>query len=301
MAMNPMQKKSRNFFFLGAFVMLILAAAAIGILLWQWRLSTEKVVENPTGTVYVLGQDVKSGAEITTDMLTPMTVDTRMIPADNIAAYSQLSDTVGDTDTPVKYVAKVDISANTTLTPDLITQSDQPLTDDLRTEDFNMIKLPVRLETGNYIDIRLTLPSGQDYLVVGKKQVVGCDDSTVWLKLSESETSIINNAIIESYIMTGSSLYATIYVDPGAQAKPTSTYPVSVAVQQTMLNNPNIVQAIKDAYNGTVSVQDRTDIERALSAYGQNKQTNVETGVQKSNTTAAQARLKYIDQLDTYK
>ncbi|MCL2859005.1 MAG: SAF domain-containing protein [Oscillospiraceae bacterium] len=290
MAMNPMQKKSRNFFFLGAFIMLIVAGVAIAGLLWHFNQVSSNTKTNPTGTVYVLSQGVNSGAALTADMITPMQVDTRMIPADNSNAYSLLSDAT---------IAKINISAGTPITSDMIAQSDNPTTDDLRLEDFNMIKLPVRLEAGNYIDVRLTLPSGQDFLVVGKKQIQKCDDSTIWIELSESETSIINNAIIESYIMTGSTLYATTYVDPGMQKKPIPTYPVSTAVMQTILDNPNIIQAVKDAYTGTISTDERTTIERALSAYSTSRQTNIEAGVQKSDTTATQSRLKYIDQLNT--
>jgi len=302
MAMNPMQKKSRNFFLLGMFITLILAGAAIGIILWQLNLASEKNKPNPTSTVYVLSQPVKSGANITTDMLTPMKVDTRMIPTSNSEAYADLNQMSSDGTTLIKYVAKIDISSGTPLTTDMITQSDNPTTDDSRTQDFNMIKLPVKLITGDYIDVRLTLPSGQDYLVLAKKYVVDQDSNTVWLNLTEDETLIMNNAIIESYIMTGSNLYATVYVDPGTQKKPIPTYPISVAVQQTMASDPNILQEAIAAYNDRVAknppANDRASVDREMSAYSQSKKTNVETGVQKSITTSTQSRLQYQQQLN---
>ena len=45
--------------------------------------------------------------------------------------------------------------------------------DDLRKQEYNMLVLPSQLATGEYIDIRLALPTGQDYVVLGKKKVLG--------------------------------------------------------------------------------------------------------------------------------
>ena len=44
------------------------------------------------------------------------------------------------------------------------------LLSDVRTQEYNMITLLSQLQTGDFVDIRLRLPSGQDYIVVSKKQ-----------------------------------------------------------------------------------------------------------------------------------
>ena len=45
----------------------------------------------------------------------------------------------------------------------MINKNTENTTADLRTQEYNMIALPTTLAEGDYIDIRLTLPNGQDY------------------------------------------------------------------------------------------------------------------------------------------
>ena len=68
-------------------------------------------------------------------------------------------------------VAKVDMNANTVLTSSLISRTEDITSDDLRKEEYNVISLPVDLAPGEYVDIRLMLPNGQNYVVVSKKKV----------------------------------------------------------------------------------------------------------------------------------
>ena len=71
----------------------------------------------------------------------------------------------------VPLVAKVDMKANTLITTELLSKSDNIVQDDVRKQEYNMLVLPMDLVTGDYIDVRLMLPSGQDYIVVAKKEV----------------------------------------------------------------------------------------------------------------------------------
>ena len=106
-------------------------------------------------------------------------------------------------ETPI--IAKVNMNKNSVVTIDMISKSDEKTTDDLRKVEYNMLVLPTQIETGEYIDVRLSLPSGQDYIVVSKKQVEipqinGIDSAdTIWLKLSEEEIITMNNAIVDAY------------------------------------------------------------------------------------------------------
>ena len=71
----------------------------------------------------------------------------------------------------VPLLAKIDLKANTVITPDYIVQSDEVVTNDARLEEYNMVVLPADLSTGDYIDIRLMLPSGQNFIVISKSKV----------------------------------------------------------------------------------------------------------------------------------
>ena len=62
------------------------------------------------------------------------------------------------------------MKANTLITTDLISKSDNMVQDDVRKQEYNVVVMPVDLATGDYIDIRLMLPNGQDFIVVSKKK-----------------------------------------------------------------------------------------------------------------------------------
>ena len=115
-------------------------------------------------------------------------------------------------------VAKVNMNQNTVVTPNLVVQSDEVVTDDVRQQEYNMVVLPVDLMTDDYIDIRLMTPSGQDFIVVSKAKVdipTNIDGSyitdTVRVNLREDEILSMSSAIVEAYGLLGAKIYATKY------------------------------------------------------------------------------------------
>ena len=145
------------------------------------------------------------------------------------------------------------MNKNSVITIDMISKSDEKTTDDLRKVEYNMLVLPSQIATGDYIDIRLSLPSGQDYIVVSKKQVEipqidGVDsEDTIWLKLSESEIITMNNAIVDAYRSIGSTLKVVTYTEAGIQNAATPTYVPTGEVMELINSDPNIVQTAKNA------------------------------------------------------
>lgn len=200
-------------------------------------------------------------------------------------------------------IAKVDLKKNSILTPALITKSNEQLTDDQRVQEYNMIVLPTNLEAEQYIDIRLTFPNGQDYIVVSKKRVIDATQDTVWIKLSEEEILTMSNAIVEAFTATGSKLYATTYVEPGNQTVATPTYPVKREVLDLINTDPNVVTVARNAlwarYNASNGDQHRNnDINSQLNQYGSQTLTNIETKVQESIRKQQEARQSYLDELN---
>lgn len=196
----------------------------------------------------------------------------------------------------VPVIAKIDIAANTAITTDMLTAKDSAVNNDVRLEEYNMLQLPATLEAGNYIDVRITLASGQDYIVISKKEVKKCDLTTIWLEVSEDEITTMSNAIIESYIMTGAKLYATRYIEPGLQVAAVPTYPVSKSVYDAKMANPNILEEAKQAYAAVIE-RNRASFESELSKYSADKKDNTETGVEESTLKALESRTTYIDTL----
>ena len=181
-------------------------------------------------------------------------------------------------------VAKVNMGANTVLTSNLINRADQITTNDLRKEEYNVISLPVDLAPGEYIDVRLLLPNGQNYIVTSKKKVTipvvngQYLSDTIQMDLTEEEILMLSCAIVENYQMNGSKLYASRYTEAGMQDASNKTYQPNDYVINLIKNDSNIVtSAIKGLNSRGIK-----DIDDAVRNQGneENIQTKSETSIQ---------------------
>lgn len=195
-------------------------------------------------------------------------------------------------------IAKVDMNANTIITGDLITRSDEKITNDLRIMEYNVLTLPIDLITGDYVDIRLQLPNGQDYIVVSKKRVkVPVSNGmyltdTIQMNLTEKELLYMSCAIVENFQMSGSKLYAVKYTEAGLQDKASLTYVPSEAVRNEINEDSNIVdKAIEGLGNR------RADIERQISQNSYGDSEGISSGIDKSTAATLEARKSYLETL----
>lgn len=297
MATNPMQRKSRNSFLLGILITVLIMGAIVALLLFQLMKMKEEENKRSENSTWVctLTSDVKSGDSISAAMIAEVKVVNEAVPTDAIPK-SALTE---------KSIAKIDLAKGTTITSAMIQESGDLTTNDLRVQEYNMIKLSSQLTSDDYIDIRLRMPSGLDYIVVSKKRVEvptidGVDsENTIWLKLTEAETITMSNAIVEAYIMDGAVLYTANYVEPGLQESATPTYVPSANVQYLIQQNPNITTEAKNAlitrYNNTVST--RNNINNELSQYSDKTLEGVEAGVETEVQTSQEQRKAYLDAL----
>ena len=207
----------------------------------------------------------------------------------------------------VPIVAKVNMYANTLITTDLISRGDSVVQDDIRKQEYNVVILPMDLATGDYIDIRLMLPNGQDFIVVSKKEVeipvVGGTDSedTIWVNLSEDEILHMSSAIMDAARINGAKLYATKYTEPGMQNAATPTYIVSAENSQLLQRDPNILQNAMDQivarYNQVNSGETRNNINSEIESQGDQAESNLQTNIEESITNSKNARKDYLEGL----
>lgn len=208
----------------------------------------------------------------------------------------------------VPLVAKVNMRKNTVITTELLSKIDNALQDDIRKQEYNMFILPMDLVTGDYVDIRLQLPSGQDFIVVSKKEVevpniAGVDsEDTIWVDLSEDEILHMSCAIIEAYQINGAKLYVTKYTEPGMQIAATPTYPLNERTTTLLRNDPNIVEramnAIISRYDSTNASELRNNhINGILNEQGEQTQSNLQTKMEESITNQKNSRKEYLDAL----
>lgn len=294
MAINPMQRKSRNSMLLGIIIGLLIGMVVIVFLFIKVN-ELEKEKEETvasTRTVYVLTKDVKSGENIDSSIIKQKQATKDVVPSD----YITLEDLTENT------IAKLDLSKGSVLSKTLVEESTEKVTSDLRQQEYNMIVLPQYLEIGDYIDIRLRLANGQDFIVVSKKQVQNVTEDTIWINMYEEETLAMSNAIVEAYKMTGAKLYATIYVEPGNQENAIPTYVPSTEIINLINANKNITeearQGLAERYTTELRARREQDINSQLNAYSEEAKDNLETNVEVEITNSKEARKEYIDSLN---
>ena len=301
MAMNPMQRRARNSFLTGMLVTLVVMAIVVVLLLSkinQLNEDKEKLIALQQ-QIYVAAEDIKSGEEVTVDLLIQETVQTSMdtsnvLTVNDFAEYDEEGN-----EYILEYISKLDIPAGTIITKDMVSETDNQLTADQRIQEYNMIVLPSQLRNGQFIDIRFKLANGNDYIVLSKKKVIQCTSDTIWIKLAEDEILTLGNAIVEAYQAPGSKLYATTYIEAGLQDAAVQTYVVGPNVYSLIQNDPNVLEQAKSAlwarYNDQAQVEQRTNhIEPSIS-YNTG---SVQSGTQSEVTAMKSAREAFVEELE---
>lgn len=294
MAVNPMQKKARNSFLLGMIITLIVCAI-IGVILYIAVIGPENKASKEKGTAtkaYALNRDVKSGQEITADMLSPINTYSNLIPQNYID-----STILTRVESGKKVVAKVDLYKNTILTASTVTTEENTVTKDVRTMEYNMLTLPINLTIGDYVDIRITFPDGQDFIVIAKKEIKNIQGNTVTFDMSEADIVMLNSAIVESYIMKASNIYIAKYVEPGMQEKAANTYVPTAEVIRLIETDSNIVSTAKNELTSKFDANIRNQMNSTVNQYSEQGLTNVEEEIQKQIEDAKKAREEYLSSL----
>lgn len=293
---NPMQRKAKNSFLLGVLVATIIMGIVVGVLLYTLKKQQDekKQIEEAKTNVYVLVNDCASGENISGKIISKE-VQNDLVSSTAITSLNFSS--IIDENT----VAKIDLKKGTVLSSDMIAESEDVVANDTRELELNMIVLPTYLEKNDYIDIRLTLPSGEDFIVVSKKKIIDSNESTMWINCSEAENLILSNAIVESYQIVGSKLYAIRYVEPGIQSTASITYVPSSGIIELINSNPNIVEKAKIELANRINnlAKYRNDvINSALNANRDDATSNIQTGVSTSIEKQKEQRENYIKELD---
>lgn len=324
MASNPMQRKVRNAF-LGGFLISLIIAAIVVVFLYTKLQKVEKETEEEkeilTATVYVVDNTVKSGGVLKGN-ISYQTITTDTVPTNAVTAVDLAQYVIGDEATNLtigdylsdEVISKINLEPGTILTTDMIGCKDGAfiyeengeikVNSGVRLEEYNMIALPTKLEVGDYIDVRLQLPTGETFIVVSKKYVEDTDATTVWLKMAEEEILAMNNAIVEAYTMTGSKLYANIYVEGGYQGKADVTYVPSEAVIKLINGDGNIINTARDylnsKYTDSMQTQRNDVINYNLNLYEEDRLKNTEEGITTEIESLRESRQKYLDELNAY-
>lgn len=307
MAVNPMQRKANNSFLLGIVITLLITGVIIALLLMQLSKLKAEMKQEEANKVYgyMLISDVKSGTEIQTTMVKGVEINSNV--STDIIYSSKTAENKADATGslfPAGLKAKVDLHVGTIVTSDMIYE-DEKIANDLRKVEYNIITLPTQIQTGEYIDIRIALPSGQDYIIASHKQVEvptinGIDSSScIWVQLSEDEILNMSCAIVEAYRMNGSKIYATRYVEAGIQEAASITYLPSDEVIALMQKDSNIVQEAKNAIFARTRTNEKSVIRNPINKAKNHEEAeeNLKEGVTAEVQGLQEEREKYLESL----
>ena len=360
MAINPIERRTRNSLITGLLIGGVIAIIVGGISFMQiTKLSGEiKKEKSKVKQVYVAARDIKANNEIKPEDLTLEGVVTS-IPTDKIVTPESLAATAGknvasllekkddklvakvgknnfastitpggdnnsssslntnsntssnsnsnsggDSKSEKTIVATIDIPKGTVITEKMLALKSEAVTDTnsinstYRLVEYSMIMLPTELQKGDTIDVRISYPNGQDFIVVAKKVVEKSDSSSIWLKLKEDEILKMNSAIIESYSVEGAKMYAVNYTQPGVQAAANANYPVSDKVYELLVQDPNIASAIQQQYRSAIN--NHTLIRRPINEILQSTQqeelrSRISSAVQREIKDRAEKRQSFIE------
>lgn len=212
MMMGPMKKKVVTSAVVTAIIMIILFCAVGAVYVMQTNKQiAELKVKSEVVKRYVFAEDMLVGDVVTASNVVLVDVKGESAPTDSFEYLDMIGRRL-----------KMNANAKTIVTESMFYEDDKEPELDTRLQEFNMITLPSDLTEGEYIDVRLRFPTGEDYaVIVGKKvESVGAleeESNTIFLRLSEEEIDRMSSAIIESYIRDGVYLYANKYVDPSTQ------------------------------------------------------------------------------------
>lgn len=198
------------------------------------RENTINELTNQTGgyiNTYILKKDIMQGNEITIDDLEPVTQNESLVPDSAITNISELEDKV----------ARIDLKSKSIPTSDMFSSKDDQITDKVKNQDFNWIRLHTFLELNDYVDIHYKQVDGTDFVVAAKKKVSNISGNTFSSNITDDERVLINNATVRADI-TGGELYLTIYPEPENQNPAEVTYILDRNIQQEIEKQPTLVE-----------------------------------------------------------
>lgn len=180
--------------------------------------------------VWTVKTNVGMGGEIKDADLTLQTIPSSSVPTNVVTDKSTL---LG------KYY-RIGFGPGQTITSDLVMSEE--FTGAVYDRDVFLDSMPVGTQVGDYIDIRLVLPGGEEFVVFPHKRVNARYENATKLRFDESDLWLYTSMMADRalYKAVGLKIYATKYVDPGRDDKVVAYYPVRREVVDIMNISANL-------------------------------------------------------------
>jgi len=195
-------------------------------------LNADLAAIGPIVTCYTVQAETYAGQEFTEELIIEQSIPS-----------SFTNDSFPTREEILNHFSRVSITPGTPITDSLI-MPDEPIPDSLREIDITGNRWPIGLKEGDYVDLRITYPRGEDFIVLSHKRVMSITDQTLKVHMTEEEQMLYQAALVDFYTTRtyGSDMYLTKYVEPGLQQSAATYYSVPRNIATMLTLNPNIVQ-----------------------------------------------------------
>lgn len=214
---------------------------ALGVTMFAFRTKSKKQqaqinslnqevedLQNNMEEVYVTSKDVKSGSTVELDSVTTTLLPSDSIPENVVTTEEDLTDKI----------YKIGLKAGSYITTDMI--SDYKIHKNMRELDVVMDEIPVGLEEGDYVDIRISFPLGQDYIAMSHKKVLSITGNTVKLIVIEHDFYRYESMKTDLATYQSTKIYAVKYVEAGLQPNGKVYYPPTLEIIKQSILDPNM-------------------------------------------------------------
>lgn len=138
---------------------------------------------------------------------------------------------------------KLGLKEGTLLTEDMLYEEE--LTRDMRLLDVVTSINPVGLKEGKFVDIRIKLPLGDDYVAIAHRKVKELNSSILKLVATEQDIHTYNSMLVDMVMYPGTQIYAVEYVEGAVQESAEVYYPASKNILAIAQKDPNYLQEIQ--------------------------------------------------------
>ncbi len=222
----------------------------------------QKVEQHTFGRAYCLKTGKSSEDVIKESDLTQMTLAAE---GEEEIPEAELEELVG------KY-CKTALAKGSIVTEDLLSDA-EIAGNDMRRNTFTQITYSHALSKGEYVDIRISFPTGEDYIVARHKQLLALgteedEGSYLTFTVSEAELLRLSSAFVDAGRYEGTSIYAIAYLD-SFQGMAQVTYPMNPQVYTLLGWDPNVTEpgGVEEAGISQEENRLRETLEKNLSAY----------------------------------
>lgn len=188
------------------------------------------IEEQSRRNVWTVSRTIPAGGTVTAENLQSVPMPASLVPSGMIT----------EREAAIGKSAKIELQPGTPLMPSMLYEG-APIPKDLRVQEFHVIQLPSNLQTGQYIDVRINFPTGEDFVLLAKKKALELSGNVIWLEMNELDILRTSSAIIDAYLQ-GARLYALPYIEPGLQEAAVVNYPANPKVLDLMEHDPNLFE-----------------------------------------------------------